>query len=91
MSQMSPVKVDISTIKIGLKYKEKINKYHFISKKEFIKFKGYLKVYDFQNEKFKQYIESQKNEINENNEDEGVQDEPEEEQNEVVELTKEIY
>lgn len=88
MSQMSPVKVDISTIKIGLRYKEKINKYHFISKKEFIKFKGYLKVYDFQNEKFKQYIESQNNvENNDINNDENNDEIEDEEHSE--ELTKE--
>ena len=55
MSQMKPTIVDITNIKIGFKNEEKVNKYHFVSKKEFIKFKGFLEVYDYQNKIIEEY------------------------------------
>ena len=48
MSQMKPAECNITSIKIKLKKNDKINKYHFISKKEVITFLGYLKVNEFQ-------------------------------------------
>ena len=55
MCMMKSAKVEITTIKISLKNKEKINKNHFLSKKEFIKFDGFLAV-----NKFLQKIKSKK-------------------------------
>lgn len=47
MSQMKPAKVEITSIKIGYKDQEdKISKNHFMSKKEFIVFDGFLKAYN---------------------------------------------
>ena len=42
MSQMKPAEVEVTNIKIYLRNGETIEKYHFISKKEFIIFDGFL-------------------------------------------------
>ena len=47
-SQMKDTIVDIINFKISIIYNENPLKYIFISKNEFIKFKGYLKVFEFQ-------------------------------------------
>lgn len=47
-SQMKDTIVDIINFKISIIYNETPLKYMFISKNEFIKFRGYLKVFEFQ-------------------------------------------
>ena len=57
MSQMKPADVEITNIKIYLKNKKEISKYHFISKKEFILFEGFLILNNYN--KFSQDVEDE--------------------------------
>ena len=76
MSQMKPADVKITSIKIKLRNEEKIHKYHFISKQEFITFDGFLKVNEYQKQQFEKEIlgKDKKNVENVNVKDENDND-----------------
>ena len=69
MSQMKPAEVEITNIKIYLRNGEEVSKYHFISKKEFILFDGFLVLNNYNKFSPEDEEEEQQQEIDGSKED----------------------